>query len=153
MPCRLSENSTSGSTPSNGKMTVNNDLAGHATVQVANRRLLTAAVWVRSQVRSRGFCGGQNGTGAGFLQVIRFPLPILIPPNAPYSRLSSEAGTIGALVAEVPRRLSLTPPPEVKARTNRLLRPRREADHSPPTSAEVKNAWIYTSTPPYVFMA
>jgi hypothetical protein len=29
----------------------------------------------------------------------------------------------------------------------------READHSPPTTAEVKNTWIYTSTPPYVFMA
>jgi hypothetical protein len=28
----------------------------------------------------------------------------------------------------------------------------READHSPPTSAEIKNMWIYTSTPPYVFM-
>jgi hypothetical protein len=29
----------------------------------------------------------------------------------------------------------------------------READHSPPTSAEVKKMWIYTSTNPYVFMA
>jgi hypothetical protein len=29
----------------------------------------------------------------------------------------------------------------------------READHSPPTSAEVKKMWIYTFTPPYVFMA
>jgi hypothetical protein len=29
----------------------------------------------------------------------------------------------------------------------------READHSPPNSAEVKNTWIYTATPPYVFMA
>jgi hypothetical protein len=28
----------------------------------------------------------------------------------------------------------------------------READHSPPTSAEVKKMYIYTSTPPYVFM-
>jgi hypothetical protein len=28
-----------------------------------------------------------------------------------------------------------------------------EADHSPPTSAEVKKMWIYTSIPPYVFMA
>jgi hypothetical protein len=28
-----------------------------------------------------------------------------------------------------------------------------EADHSPPTSAEVKKMWIYTSTPIYVFMA
>jgi hypothetical protein len=29
----------------------------------------------------------------------------------------------------------------------------KTADHSPPTSAEVKKMWIYTSTPPYVFMA
>jgi hypothetical protein len=27
-------------------------------------------------------------------------------------------------------------------------RPGREADHSPPSSAEVKNVWSYTSTPP-----
>jgi hypothetical protein len=27
-------------------------------------------------------------------------------------------------------------------------RPRREADHSPPSSAEVKNAWSYTPIPP-----
>jgi hypothetical protein len=33
-----------------------------------------------------------------------------------------------------------------------VKRPGREADHFPPTSAEVKNAWIYTSTFPYVFM-
>jgi hypothetical protein len=32
-------------------------------------------------------------------------------------------------------------------------RPGREADHSPPTSAEVKNSWGYTSIPPLVFMA
>jgi hypothetical protein len=31
--------------------------------------------------------------------------------------------------------------------------PGREVDHSPPISAEVKKTWIYTSTPPYVFMA
>jgi hypothetical protein len=29
-----------------------------------------------------------------------------------------------------------------------VKRPGREADHSPPTSAEDKNAWSYTSTPP-----
>jgi hypothetical protein len=28
-----------------------------------------------------------------------------------------------------------------------------EADHSPPTSGEVKNAWSYTSTQPFSFMA
>jgi hypothetical protein len=31
--------------------------------------------------------------------------------------------------------------------------PGREADHSPPASAEVKKMWLYTSTPPYAFMA
>jgi hypothetical protein len=35
----------------------------------------------------------------------------------------------------------------------RVKRPGRESDHPPPTSAEVKNTWIYTSTLPYVFMA
>jgi hypothetical protein len=35
----------------------------------------------------------------------------------------------------------------------RVKRPGREADHSPPSSAEVKNAWSYTSTPQYAFMA
>jgi hypothetical protein len=29
----------------------------------------------------------------------------------------------------------------------------RGADHSPPTDAEVKKMWLYTSTPPYAFMA
>jgi hypothetical protein len=29
----------------------------------------------------------------------------------------------------------------------------READHSPPTSAEVKKTWIYASSFPYAFMA
>jgi hypothetical protein len=29
----------------------------------------------------------------------------------------------------------------------------READHPPPTSAEAKKTWIYTSTRLYVFMA
>jgi hypothetical protein len=45
-------------------------------------------------------------------------------------------------IQSVPRDLS----PEVK-------RPRREADHSRPASAQVKKMWIYTSTPPYAFMA
>jgi hypothetical protein len=34
-----------------------------------------------------------------------------------------------------------------------VKRPGREAHHSPPTSSEVKKIWIYTSTPPYAFMA
>jgi hypothetical protein len=34
-----------------------------------------------------------------------------------------------------------------------LKGPGREADHSPPASAEVKKIWIYISNPPYAFMA
>jgi hypothetical protein len=33
-----------------------------------------------------------------------------------------------------------------------VKRPVREADHSPASSAEVNNAWCYTSTPQYVLM-
>jgi hypothetical protein len=34
-----------------------------------------------------------------------------------------------------------------------VKRPGHEADHSPPTTAEVKKMWLYTSTPPYFFLA
>jgi hypothetical protein len=37
------------------------------------------------------------------------------------------------------------------ALSSRVKRPGRESDHSPPTSAEVKKMWIYTSTPPYAY--
>jgi hypothetical protein len=33
-----------------------------------------------------------------------------------------------------------------------VKRPGREANHSLPTSAEVKKMWIYTPTPPYTFI-
>jgi hypothetical protein len=33
-----------------------------------------------------------------------------------------------------------------------VKRPECEADDSPPSSAEFKKMWIYTSTPPYNFM-
>jgi hypothetical protein len=32
-----------------------------------------------------------------------------------------------------------------------VKRSRREADHPSPTSAEIKTAWIYTTTPPYFY--
>jgi hypothetical protein len=39
------------------------------------------------------------------------------------------------------------------ALTPGVKRPGREADHSLPTSAEVKNTWGYAPFPQYVFMA
>jgi hypothetical protein len=39
------------------------------------------------------------------------------------------------------------------ALSQRLKRPRRVADHLPPASAKAKKMWVYTSTPPYAFMA
>jgi hypothetical protein len=43
----------------------------------------TVAARVHTRVRSCWICGGRSGTGAGFLIVLRFPLPIGIPPVAP----------------------------------------------------------------------
>jgi hypothetical protein len=50
-------------------------------LKAVSRRHPTAA-WVRAQVRSCGICGGQSSTGVGFLQVLQFPLTILIPPTS-----------------------------------------------------------------------
>jgi hypothetical protein len=88
-------------------------LAGRALAQAVSRRLPTAAIRVRAQVRSCGICGGQSGTGAGFIRVVPFPLPVLIPPTDPHSS-SSGAGTIGQLVANVPSGLSHPTPKKLK---------------------------------------
>jgi hypothetical protein len=86
---------------------------GRAIAQAVSRRLLTMAARVRAQGRSCGICGGQSGIGAGFLRVLRFPLPILIPQLLHIlHHLPPGAGTIGHIVADVPSGLSLTPPQE-----------------------------------------
>jgi hypothetical protein len=83
-----------------------NQREGHAIGQAVSRLLATTAARVRVWVRSCVICGGQSGTGASFLRVLRFPLPISIPPIAPQSS-SSEAATVGQIVAAVPSGLSL----------------------------------------------
>jgi hypothetical protein len=50
-------------------------LHGHAIAQAVSRWLPTAAVRGSRPGRHVGFCGGQSGARAGFLRVLRFPLP------------------------------------------------------------------------------
>jgi hypothetical protein len=80
---------------------------GRAVVQTVSRWLPTSAARVRAQVRSYLICGGQSGTGAGFLQVLRFPCQSFDHP-------SSAAGTISQLWDDVSSGLNLTPPQETK---------------------------------------
>jgi hypothetical protein len=63
-------------------------ITGRTVTQAVSRRLPTAAARVRAQVRSCGICGGQSGTGAGFLRVLRSPLSIRMPPINPQSSSS-----------------------------------------------------------------
>jgi hypothetical protein len=67
--------------------------SGHFTLQdrgMAMRVAQAVSRWlptVAARVRDRaacGVCGGQSGTGGGFLRVLRFLLPI-IPPVSPLS--------------------------------------------------------------------
>jgi hypothetical protein len=81
--------------------------SGRAIAQAVSHWLLTAAARVRAQVRSCGSCGAQGGMAAGFLRVLRLPLPIFIPPVAPQSPSSIIWGWYNRpIVAAVP---SLTP--------------------------------------------
>jgi hypothetical protein len=64
---------------------------GRAIAEAVSRWLPTAAAPVLSRVWSSGICGGRSGVRAGFLRVLRFPLPF-IPPVSPSS---PGAGTIG----------------------------------------------------------
>jgi hypothetical protein len=61
---------------------------GRAIVQVVSHWLPTVVAQFQAQVWSCGICGRQSIAGAGFLQVLRFTLPIFIPPTAPQSSSS-----------------------------------------------------------------
>jgi hypothetical protein len=60
---------------------------------------------------------------------------------------------VGARIFSSPRRPDrLWGPPDFLYNGYGVNRPGREADHSLPTSAEIKNTWIYIVSPPYAFM-
>jgi hypothetical protein len=87
---------------------------GRGMAQAVSRRLPTADARVRAQVTPCGICGGLSDSGAGFLRVLRFPRQLSFHRLLHiHHHLSSEAGTIGQLVADVSSGLSLTPPQEV----------------------------------------
>jgi hypothetical protein len=50
--------------------------------QALSSRFPTAAVRVRSQLKSCRIRDAQSGIGVGYLRALRFALPILIPPTA-----------------------------------------------------------------------
>jgi hypothetical protein len=66
---------------------------GRAVTQAVCCQLPTSAVRVYAQVKTYGICGGQSGTGGGFLRVLGFLCQSFIPPIAAQS--SSRPGTIG----------------------------------------------------------
>jgi hypothetical protein len=51
---------------------------GRAIAQAVSLWFPTAAARVQTRVWSSWICGGQSCAGAGFLRVLRFPLPIII---------------------------------------------------------------------------
>jgi hypothetical protein len=52
---------------------------GCAIAHVVSQERPTALAWVQSHIRLCEICDGQISTGIGFLWVLQFPLPILIP--------------------------------------------------------------------------
>jgi len=66
----------------------------------------------------------------------------------PGNRFYSSSKTSGLTLRPTQRPVQSS----TKSSFREVKRPRREADHSPPSCAEVKNEWSYTTTSPYPFM-
>jgi hypothetical protein len=81
-----------------------------AIAQAVSSRLPTAESRVRAKVRSCGICGGQSGTGVGLSEYFDFPCQFSFHRLLHTHHLSTEAGTIEQIMADVPSGLSLTPP-------------------------------------------
>jgi hypothetical protein len=54
---------------------------GRAVAQMISSRISTAATRGQAPVKWLGICGGQNGTGAVFFKVLRFPLLLIHSTN------------------------------------------------------------------------
>jgi hypothetical protein len=69
------------------------------TYIIHDRCLPTAEGMVQFYVKSCGNCGGQHGTGAGFLRVLQVSLPVLIPLIATH-HLTNQSSTLHSLGTE-----------------------------------------------------
>jgi hypothetical protein len=87
---------------------------GRAITQAVSSLSPTAEARVRSQVKYFGIYDGLSDTEAGLLRVLRVPFQFSFHQTLHTHHLSSGAGTIGQLVADMPSGLSLTPNHETK---------------------------------------
>jgi hypothetical protein len=88
-------------------------MVGRAIVRAVSRRFPITAARVRIQVRSCWICGGQSGT-EDYSEYLGFSCQFSFHRLFHAHHLSSGAGTVGQIVADVPSGLSLTPPQEIK---------------------------------------
>jgi hypothetical protein len=120
---------------------------GRAVAQAVSRRLPT-----EPGSGHVGFVVGKGGTGAGFLRVFGFPLPI-IPQTALRSSWPIIRGTIGQIMTSVPSGLSVTLLQESKRKNFILLggRFRPSSIHKKKNSMVwVRERTIPTERPPLV---
>jgi hypothetical protein len=101
-------------------------------------RLVPKIKCFKSSDSSVGIATGLQAGRSGFR--VRFPAGAR--NLSLHHRVQTSSRAHSAPIEWVPGALSLG-----------VKRPRGEAEHSPPSSAEVKNAWSYNFTPQYAFMA
>jgi hypothetical protein len=112
--CKLYENCSEGNSDTSEQSQGVHTTLGRVIAQVVSRRLHTEAARIRGRVGTCGICGRQSDTGAGFSRVLRFSLPIVIPPTASYSSFIIRGWYNRPTVADVPSGLNLTTPQETK---------------------------------------
>jgi hypothetical protein len=93
---------------------------GRAIAQVVSHRLPIAAAQVQSKVKSRGIRGGKMALGQVFFEHF-ISLCQYSFRQIRHTHLSSRAGTVGQLMADVPSGLGLVPHQKIKKKNTSTL--------------------------------